>query len=202
MIQLLDEKVSAEQLRKDVLELMVKEEGQVVETVLVRTEAGLSTTVEAICETIYATEYEPSGGLSNLRKMKAEAKAVVEEGSSDEKLSSSETFVDQHAGDAIPSAFETRNVGTVIEVLVKSVKEEKGVWDVSLSPEIVTFAGEQSWMGGAVKIPIFTCWRTNQSFRMLDGEWMLASTCAIGDLKNGTDPSHKRLMFLKVEQIR
>ena len=202
MIQLLDEKMSAEQLRKDVLDLVVKEEGQVVEVVLVHTEAGLSATVEGICETIYPTEYEPPGGFPNLRKMQAEAKALVEEGSSDEKLSPLEAFVDQLAGDATPTAFETRNLGTTVEVLVKSVVEEKGVWDISLSPEIVAFVGERSWMGGTVKMPIFTCWRTNQSFRMLDGEWMLASTCAIGSLQSGTDSSHKRLMFLKVEQTK
>ena len=87
-----------------------------------------------------------------------------------------------------------------MEFLVKSVEAQKGTWDIALAPEIVRLVGEHSWMAGAVEMPIFTSWRMNQSFRIPNGKWVLASTGAIGEKESGTNPDEKRLMFLKVEQ--
>ena len=172
-----------------------------------RTEAGLTATTEGICETIYPTEYEPPGSFADLAKMQEEARALSEQEDQedqedDEGKSPLQAFVDQFAGDATPTAFETRNLGTTVEILVKSVDAQKGTWDVALAPEIVTFVGERSWMAGSVEMPIFTSWRVNQSFRISDGEWILATTGAIGDKERGADPTEKRLLFLKVEQVR
>lgn len=201
VIELLDARESDGQLRENVLSEIKGKRGKVVEVIQARTEAGLAAVVEGICETIYPTEYEPPSSFPDLVKMEKEAQALSE-GNEDDEPTLLEAFVDQIATDATPTAFETRNLGSTVEFLVKSVEAQKKTWDVALAPEIVRFVGERSWMAGAVEMPIFTSWRVSQSFRIPNGEWVLASTGAIGGKESGTNPDEKRLMFLKVEQVR
>ena len=202
VIQLLDERESDSQLRQDVLNEVQAERGKIIEVTQIRTEAGLAATVEGICETIYPTEYEPPESLVNLQKIQEEAQNLSRNKNGNEELSPLEAFVNQLAADATPTAFETRNLGATTEVLVKSVEAQEETWDIAIATEFVTHVGEKTWMAGTVEMPLFTTWRVNQSFRIPDKEWVLASIGAIGDREQGANQKEKRLLFLQVSQVR
>ena len=99
------------------------------EFLMLRTTEGAGTTVEEISEMIYATEYEPPelpNEIGNLGEDIEKAKMLVTP--------------------ATPSAFDTKNVGSTLEVALTAGDDEKV--EVRLAMNLVSYLGRQVWGQG------------------------------------------------------
>lgn len=129
----MSEAAKLKRLRKsdaeDYAELVKRlESGKVVqeEFLMFRTLAESATTVEEISEMIYATEYEPPELPNNIGDL----------GDDPEKAK-------QLVTPATPSAFDTKNVGSTMEVEISKWEDEDA--EVRISLTLVNFLGRQVW---------------------------------------------------------
>ena len=135
----LSEAAKLKRLRKsdaeDYAELVRRlESGKVVqeEFLMLRALAGAATTVEEVSEMIYATEYEPPELPSNIGDL----------GDDPEKAK-------QLVTPATPSAFDTKNVGSTMEVKLSKWEEEDA--EIRISLTLVNYLGRQTWGQGLAK---------------------------------------------------
>ncbi len=145
--------------------------------------SGERSTSESINELIYATEYEP-------------AEAVPQKkGNPDAKI----TILPP-----TPTAFETRNVGTTIEVET-TIKQDLRMIDLTFKPEVVKHLGFRilgEWINGTnVEMPIFYTIRMNTSLTVLDGQFILAGTNS-PQVDGKEDSSKKILFFVKASILK
>lgn len=99
------------------------------EFLMLRATEGIGVTVEEISEMIYATEYEPPelpNEIGNLSEDIEKAKMLVTP--------------------ATPSAFDTKNVGSTLEVELQV--DDEGKMEVRLMMTLVSFLGRSVWGQG------------------------------------------------------
>jgi len=147
-------------LRKAAQEWVRDGRGEVIETATVLARSGQRAKVESISEHIYATEYDPP--------------VVPEEVTLGEDSDAPMT-------DVTPTAFETRNLGTTLEV-DPVLGADSYTIDLNLSPEMVQLEGATEWTNenyeGGIKLemPLFYAMKVTTQVTLHDGTYQLIGT--------------------------
>lgn len=178
-------------LRKQLQELVAKNEAKVLETQLVVSKSGQKSTTEGIHEFIYPTEFT-SPGEEKLPKEK-------------DKPSLMASFP---AGVATPTAFDTRNVGSTLEIEPTLGEDDKTI-DLRLVPELVWHTGNIVWLehkdeaGNVyqVQMPDIYTIHLNASVSCISGQYMLIAVVSPKDAKGETDMTRKVVVLLKCDAL-
>ncbi len=170
-------------LRKAAQEWIREGNGDIVETATILARSGQRAKAESISEYIYPTEFDPP---------------IVPE---DVTLGSGSNAP---IGDFTPAAFETRNLGTTIEV-DPVLGADSHTIDLNLSPEIVELEGNTTWTNddykGGVKVeqPLFHAMKVTTQVTLHSGTYQLIGTTRP---LNSTDPKRKNpivLVFVRAD---
>ena len=178
-------------LRKQLQELVAKNEAKVLETQIVVCKSGQKATTESLHEFSYPTEYEPPSGGKPDEKPK------------DFTGGSSFPYIP-----ATPTAFDTRNVGCNLDV-EPTLSEDHKIIDVRLVPELLWHTGDKIWqeakdtLGNVsnVKIPDFYVIRANTAVTCISGQYMLISVQSPKDAQGDTDMTRKVVVLLKCDVL-
>lgn len=179
-------------LRQRVGALLKAGKAQLIENQMLVARSGEKATIESIREFIYPTEYEPAELPSTVK---------IEQGA-ENKIAARDL-----ATGPTPTAFETRNVGSTLEI-EPTVGDNNKIIDVRLSPEIVYHVENTVWSewkdkhGRAdIQMPIFYTLRINTAATVADGKSCLLGALSPKDNKGFTDTSRKVFIFLKANVI-
>ena len=179
-------------LRAEVGELIAKGEASVIETSIGMSRSGQKSTFESVREFIYPTEYMEVGA--------AEDEKETEKGAGDSKDTARGLRV-------IGSAFETRNLGTTLEI-EPTLGENNKIVDLRLTPEITYHVGNETWTewkdskgDASVRLPAIYTLRVNTATTMEVGKpQMIAALSPKGE--NGiTDQKRKVMVFLRCDVL-
>ncbi|GAA5496957.1 hypothetical protein Rhal01_03145 [Rubritalea halochordaticola] len=107
----------------------------------------------------------------------------------------------------VPTAFETRNLGTTLE-FEPTLGEDGMSVDLRIEPEFIDPAGYATWLkykdelGQAdIKMPKFYTQRSRVGLTLMKGKFSLANTFSGKDDEGKVDSSQKVLMFVMVEVV-
>ncbi|MCF6313380.1 MAG: hypothetical protein L3J39_13105 [Verrucomicrobiales bacterium] len=168
-------------LRKKLEKMIAEDKAHVIDTAMVIARSGQRAKVESIQEVIYATEYENEGSKKEASKTRSLP---------------------------IATAYETRNVGTTLEVDPVLGADDHTV-DLSLSPEIVYLTDWEDF-GGYIegeneviaKMPVFYTMKLTTQVTMIAGEYLLAGVQSPFDAEEmKMDRERKVMVFLKVDLL-
>jgi hypothetical protein len=166
-----------------------------METMLCIARSGQKAKAESIEEVTYPTEYE--------------AAQLPHKTASDAKEEAGKTppIPKDSAIGPTPTAFETRNLGSTIEIEPILSRDSKHI-DLSLSPEIVYHVGNQIWAewksehGNApIQMPIFYVVRINTSVVVADGEPMFLAAISPKSKDGKVDFNRKLMVFIRADVI-
>ena len=187
--------VGDEELRKQIAQLIKEGKASILETMLCTSRSGQKATSESIEEFIYPTEYEPAE-LPN---------TIVEEGKKSVVIPT-ESRRDYATGPT-PTAFETRNLGSTLEIEPTLSFDEK-IIDLRFLPEIVYHVGNEIWAewkgqyGNApIQMPKFYKISVNSSVTLADGKTMLVAALSPKDEQGRPDRTRKLMVFVKADVI-
>lgn len=180
----------ATELRKQVQELVTKNEAKVLETQIIVCKSGQKATTESIHEVIYPTEYEPMTMPQTSKK-------------SDEPMGTRDVICNSPA---TPTAFDTRNVGSTLEV-EPTISGDNRMTDLRFVPEFVWYNGNVVWHEGKdlagnpfkISMPDFYCARLNTSITCIDGQYTFAGALSPKDSKGVLDTTRKLMIFVKCD---
>jgi len=147
-------------LRNEVQELVREGDATVLESMMVTARSGQRAKAESILEVIYPTEYD-SPKIPEEVELSGRAEAPV-------------TAV-------LPTAFETRNVGTTVEV-DPVIGRDNATIDLNLAPEKVEHQGYSIWPNDEVEakfktmLPTFYTMRFSTQVTALDGRYVFLGT--------------------------
>lgn len=172
-------------LRKQVQEMVSKSEAKVLETQMITSKSGQKATVEAIHEFIYPTEYQQPS-LACGGKDPSSAPSLP----------------------PIPTAFDTRNLGSTLEVEPTVGGDTKTI-DLRFVPEVVYHNGNTVWHQGKdlsgnpyqVKMPDMYAARLNTALTFISGQYTLAGVISPKDDKGDTDMTRKVMVFVKCDVL-
>lgn len=184
----------ATQLRQQVQDLVSKNEAKVLETLIAVAQQGSKATTESFHEFIYPTEFTPAAVDERIDRIKATQKAAVESGIC--------------FNPSTPTAFETRNVGSTLEIEPR-IDDKKQTVDLRFVPEIVWHTGDTVWHEGKdsngnpfkMPMPDFYSIRLNTAISCINGQYALAGTLSPKDDKGETDMTRKVLVFVKCDVL-
>ena len=183
-------------LRAKLSQMIEEEKAEIIDTAVVMARSGQRAKVESIREFIYPTEYIPAG-LNKKEKKKTESKSEEDDEANDKP-----------AQLPIATAFETRNVGTTLEVDPVLGADER-TSDLSLSPELVYHVGEEEYGSFKekesevnVKTPLFYTMKLTTQVTLIAGEYLFAgvqSPFGIESMK--ADRERKVMIFIKADVL-
>ena len=181
------------ELRQQAGNLVANQKATVVETMICIAKSAQKATTESIQEFIYPTEYEPAAVPVAEQTNAAGDKTVAY----DKELASGPT----------PRAWDTRNVGSTLEVEPNLSADGKLI-DLRLVPEIVYHTGEFTWTewhdqrGHAdIKMPMFYTLRTNTSVLVVPGQPLLVAALSPKGPDGNTDFTRKVMVFVKCDVL-
>lgn len=181
------------ELRKELAGLVEKDEARVVETMMCITRSGEKATVESIEEFIYPTEYEPAELPNTI--------TVPDDGTD------TEVWVKGVATGPTPTAFETRNLGSTLEIAPVLGMSGK-IIDLSFAPEIVYHVKNETWVewkdirGEApIQMPIMYSLRLNTAVTLLDGQTLMAAALSPRGEDGFPDFSRKIMVFVRCDVL-
>lgn len=164
-----------------------------IETQMVNARSGETATSEAILEYIYPTEYEPA---------ELPGKVSTEGSEVDEA-----TLAKGVATPPTPTAFETRNIGSTLEIQ-PTLGVDENVIDLRLAPELVTHVENVIWsewngpQGEApIQMPSFFSQRVNTGLTMIDGQYSLLNTLSMRKEDGQPDYQRKLLLFVRADVL-
>ena len=176
-------------LRKQLAALVKKKTARIIETQVVTARNGKGTTVEAIEEFTYPTEYEPA-------EIPTEVNVVKDE---DNKVTIDARDV---ATGPTPTAFETRNLGSTLQV-EPNVGEDGETIDLRFSPELVYHVRNEVWAEWSGKtgdadivMPIFYSMRCSGAITIRSGNYRLVA--AVSPKGEDGHPDYDRKVFVMV----
>ncbi|MEO5917601.1 MAG: hypothetical protein ABIS50_25450 [Luteolibacter sp.] len=182
------------ELRKQVAQLIKDGKATVLDTLLCTTITGQKATSESVEEFIYPTEYEPPD-LPNEVRLDGEEKTPE----------SAKTTRPDLAVGPTPTAFDTRNIGSTLEV--DGTCDGKEI-HLNLTPEIVYHLGNRVWgewndQHGSVPIqmPKFYTLRIKTSLILDDGKYLLACALSPKNQEGFPDFTRKLMVFVKASII-
>lgn len=174
-------------LRIKVQEMVSKNEAKVIETQLITAKSGQKATTEAIHEFIYPTEYEGVAPPGESKDSSQKSKSVSA---------------------PLPTAFDTRNLGSTLEV-EPTISSEDKIIDLRFVPEITYHTGDTVWQEGKdatgsnykVKMPDMYSIRLNTALSFVPGKYALAGLLSPKDAKGDTDMTRKVMVFVKCDVL-
>lgn len=194
-------------LRVEMQKWLKNGKAKMFETSIVNCQPGEIARVESVEELIYATEYEPGELPSSVTLKTTEKAKATENGKKGENTDSAEVKVPELATPPNSTAFETRNVGTTIE-LEPTLSADHKIVNIKLSPEIVYHVGYESWLDWKdkradmqVKMPIFYTLRFDTRVTVKRGTYQFVAAMSPKDDKGKPDPSKKLLVFVKADVL-
>ena len=172
------------ELRKKAGELVKQGKATILETMLAVGRSGMKAKAESIEEMIYPTEFEPP---------------TVSEKNGPEPHN-------PVVGPS-PSAWETRNLGSTLEI-EPYLSDDNKIVDLRFVPEIVYHVGNQTWSewkdqhGTAnVQVPTFYVLRLNTSIAIAAGEYLMVAALSPKTQAGFTDFSRKVMVFVKCDVL-
>lgn len=186
------ESADATALRMKLAQMVEQDRAEVVETMMVVGRSGERATSEAVREFIYPTEYGPPALPCSFEV----------------SLPPEDVMRNRVRIPATPTAFETRNLGSSLEVKPSVARDGKTV-DLNLAPEMVLPAGygihqEFTTHGGLrhqVKMPTFISERVNLELTCRDGQYALAAVLTPPDDEGLLGPGRKMLVLVKCDVL-
>lgn len=183
------------ELRKQVAQLVKVGKGTIIETLLCTARSGQKATSESIEEFIYPTEYEPATLPDKLDGKAAEAAGKTEGNRPDP------------ATGPMPTAFDTRNVGSTLEIEPTLGTDLKTI-DLRFVPEIVYHVGNEIWGewkgehgNSPVQMPTFYAIRVNTAATLTDGHYLMTGALSPKNKEGKPDFSRKLMVFVKADVI-
>ncbi len=183
------------ELRQQVAQLVKDSKATVVETLLCSTRNGQKATSESIEEFIYPTEYEPA-------ELATDTVVKGENGLPDQKAKKPDLAVGP-----LPTAFDTRNVGSTLEIEPILGIDLKTI-NLRFVPEIVYHVGNEVWAewkgehgSSPVQMPTFYTIRTNTSVTITAGHYMLAAALSPKNKDGVPDFTRKLMVFVKADVV-
>lgn len=180
-------------LRREVQKMVEAGTAKHIETQLVSARSGETATSEAILEYIYPTEYEPA----------ELPQKVSTEGTTHDEA----TFAKGVATPPTPTAFETRNTGSTLEIQ-PTLGAQDNIIDLRFAPELVEHVENVIWsewdgpQGKApIQMPSFFSQRVNTGLTLLDGQYALASTLSMRQENGKADYQRKLLLFVRADVL-
>jgi hypothetical protein len=177
-------------LRKKVTELIQANKAKIIDTQIVITRSGEKSVSESITEFIYPTEYEPPFTPTT-------AKA---ENESENKVPKKYVAIPP-----TPTAFETRNLGSTLEV-EPTIGENNRYIDIRLAPEIVYHVGNIKWATWKdehgetdIQMPTIYALRVTTALTLANKQPCLVAALSPKDDKGMSDFSRKILIFVKCD---
>jgi hypothetical protein len=182
------ETADATALRMKLQEMVDSEKAKILDTQVMVARSGQKGTVEAIHEFMYPTEYEPP----TLPKAPDGEKQVP----------------DFPVTPSNPTAFETKNVGSTLEIEPTLGSDDKLI-DLRFLPELTWHAGDNVWseikdpLGNVTKVsmPDFYKVSINTSITCIDGQYMMVGVVSPKDQAGETDPEQKVMIFVKCKVL-
>jgi hypothetical protein len=179
------------QLRNKLAELIKQNKARVMETMLCTVRSGQKSNSYSLEEMIYPTEYEPATIPPQPEAKSEENKAPV---------------TDVAIGPQ-PDSFETRNIGSTLEVEPIVGSDGKTI-DLKVEPEIVYHTGQQMWSewkgtqgDASVKTPKFYVLRLSSSVRLSSGKPMLVAAQTPKDPNGSPDAKRKLMVFVRADVL-
>jgi hypothetical protein len=180
----------ATELRKQVQELVSKNEAKVLETQIVVSKSGQKATAESYHEFIYPTEYKLSSGPT------------------EEAKSNTEATISYPHNPATPTAFEPRNVGGTLEIEPTLGSDNRTI-DLRFVPEFLWHTGNTVWHEGKdtignpfkISMPDFYLVRMNTSITCIDGQYNFVATLSPKNDKGEVDTNRKLMVFVKCDVL-
>lgn len=159
--------------------------------VMVRGKSGQKSTTEGISEEIYPTEYQPAPLPESVGSEPPSPTTDSSKPAVPSKLPASrpERFP------ATPTAFDTRNVGTTLEI--EPTLGEGLIVDLRIVPETVTFVGRESWGQGLslAEMPVFEAQRINTAITSQLNQPFLLGTISRPPVSKVDKDSANRVWF-------
>ena len=185
------------ELRKQVAQLVKDGKAAIVETMLCTARSGQKATTESIEEIIYPTEYEPAV---------LPADTEPDEKDKDDAAKPDDARRTSASGPT-PTAFETRNVGSTLEI-EPTLSEDARIIDLRFIPEIVYHVGNTIWAewkgehgNSPIQMPTFYTLRLNTAVTLADGQPMLVATQSPKNKDGVPDFTRKLMVFVKADVI-
>jgi len=155
--------------------------------------SGQYATSESIREFTYPTEHEPPETPKEVRSAAGDGKSALQPR--------------DFATGPTPSAWDTRNVGSMFEV-TPTIEADGHTVTVRLVPEIVYHVKNEIWQewkdprGDAhVQMPVFHVLQCNQAVIVMPGQPLLAATLTPKGPDGMADASRKIMVFVKCDLI-
>jgi hypothetical protein len=178
-------------LRKQLQEMVSRNEATVLETQIVVARSGQKSTSESIHEFSYPTEFE----------------AVAMEKKAAENVQ--ETVTSSFpANPGMPCAFETRNLGSTLEI-EPTLGEDDQIIDLRLVPELVWHTGNTVWqevkdsLGNMTKfqMPDIYTMRINTAITCIRGQYTFVAAQSPKDANGNVDMTRKVMVFVKCDVL-
>lgn len=166
--------------------LIEKEEAVVLETASIIALPGQSATAESIKELIYATEYEP-WALPNTVPISGESKGP------------------RPMTPPTPTAFDTKNVGTTLEVEAQ-IDASDQIVELRMTPTLIYFTGYESlaeWdmeeTTGEMKMPTFYVLKVKTGTTLMAGQPQMVAALSPKDMEGNTNLTRKVMVFVRAD---
>ena len=181
------------EVRKQVAQLVKDGKAAIAETMLCVTRSGQKATTESIEEFIYPTEYEPAEISIESSSKEKDAKEPTKE------------VVRDNATGPTPTAFETRNLGSTMEIEPTLSDDEKTV-ELRIIPEMVHHVGNQVWAewkgehgNSPIQMPIMYTVRLNTAVTLATGRYTLLAALSPKNKDGFPDSTRKLMVFVKAD---
>lgn len=183
------------ELRKQAGQLVKDGKATVMETLLCTARSGEKATSESIEELIYPSEYEP-----------AQLPEDPHSKDKEETDKAKPTRLDSAIG-PLPTAFQTRNLGSTLEI-EPTLSEDNKIIDLRFLPQIVYHVGNQVWAewkgehgNSPVQMPTFYCVRLNTAVTLADGKPMFVAALTPKKQDGTPDNTRKLMVFVRADVI-
>ncbi len=199
-------------LRAKVEELIKEQKARIIDASFLMAKSGMRAKVESIRELIYATEYDGASLKLPSKPNDSDKDAAPTEPREDaEEKRAANTSKDSDEEPLLllpnPVAFETRNVGTTVEV-DPQIGPDGLTIDLNMSPEIVYHVGDESWgkyesEHGKVelKMPTFYSMRLTTAVTMFAGEYCFVGVQSPPGPDGKPDLEKKVMIFVKADLL-
>jgi hypothetical protein len=183
-------------LHKTVAGLVKGGEATVLETMMILSKHGQRGSTESIREFIYPTEYEPP-----------EIPSYVPSPGKKGGLTPDDiNALSMMTTPATPTAFETKNIGSILEVQADAASDGKLI-DLKFLPEIIWHTGNDVWverkdgLGNVSKIemPGFYKLSMNTAITCIPGQYNLVAVLSPKDQNGNTDFTRKVMVFVRCD---
>lgn len=183
------------EMRKQVARLIKDGKASILETMLCTARSGEKATSESIEEYIYPTEYEPA-------ELPNEIHFADKEDAEAAKLTRRD-----FATGPTPTAFETRNLGSTLEI-EPTLGMDNRIIDLRFLPEITYHVGNETWAewkgqhgNSPIQMPKFYKIAINTSVTLATGRPMLVAAVSPKDEDGNPDFTRKLMVFVKANVL-